>query len=94
MTYKKLVSLRSRVSRTFTILFCVVVLASVLAGCGVKTITKTELVVDTQTQDVYIPVKCEIPEISCEFKGEGFVPTEKLLDCVIKQKRAIEICTK
>lgn len=63
-----------------------------LVGCSNNQVKK-ELVVEYQTVEKIVVQKCEIPKIDCDFRGEGFIPTEKLLECVIKQKRALEICT-
>ena len=46
----------------------------------------------TNTVYVKVPVKCNIPEINCDFTGKGFKPTEKLLECLVLQKRALELC--
>lgn len=59
-------------------------------GCTkpIKIINKDQIVKEK------VMVKCSIPKIDCEFSGENFEPTKKLLACVIKQKKAIELCTK
>lgn len=53
-----------------------------------------EIVYRETYKEIPVPVKCEVPEITCEFKGKGFVPTTKLLECVSLQKRALEYCSK
>jgi hypothetical protein len=45
-----------------------------------------------ETQKVYIAVPCESPKVKCDFKGNGFEPTTKLLACIVEQKRALEVC--
>ena len=39
-----------------------------------------------------VPVKCKVPEVSCNFKGEGSEPILRLLECVVDQKKAMEVC--
>lgn len=66
-----------------------------IIGCGGKTtITKVpETVVKIETVKEYVVEKCTVPKDLCEFTGEGFVPTEKLLDCVILQKHFLKVCS-
>lgn len=71
------------------LLLCSIV---ILSGCGKEPeptiITKIEVqekIVESNT--------CKIPEITCDFQGEGFEPTKRLLECVILQKRYLDICT-
>jgi len=45
-----------------------------------------------KVKEVKVPVKCKIPKINCDFNGTNFQPTVKLLECIVKQKRAIEMC--
>ncbi len=51
-----------------------------------------EIQVQYKTQYVDRPVPCPDQNITCNFKGEGYVPTQKLLECVVLQKRALEVC--
>ena len=37
---------------------------------------------------------CPIQEIDCDFSGENFEPTRKLLECVKLQKVVLEQCAK
>ena len=39
-----------------------------------------------------VPVKCEVPEVKCNFKGKGSEPILRLLECVVDQKKAMEVC--
>ena len=39
-----------------------------------------------------VPVKCVIPEVVCSFDGNGSEPILRLLECVVDQKKAIEVC--
>jgi len=47
-----------------------------------------------ETKDVYIEVPCKVPVVKCDFKGDGYTPTVKLLECISEQKKAIESCNK
>ncbi len=84
MTYRKYAAL--------IVLFSVVTL---FTGCGSKCPPTPEPIVKIvyKTKEVKVEVPCKLPEIDCDFVGEGFVPTEKLLQCVVTQKRALETCS-
>lgn len=75
--------------KTFSIILIMVSL--LLTGCSTKQEPKTTIVYETK--EILIPVPCKVPTINCDFSGEGFIPTQKLLDCVILQKRALEACS-
>ena len=38
-------------------------------------------------------IVCTPPKVTCDFKGEGWTPTIKLVECIMEQKRAIEYCS-
>lgn len=59
-------------------------------GCSkpIKIVNKDQVI------EKKVMVKCPIPKIDCDFNGEGFEPTKKLLECVIKQKKVLDLCTK
>lgn len=42
------------------------------------------------TKIIKVPVPCKVPKIDCNFRGSGFTPTVKLLECVTLQKRVLE----
>lgn len=44
------------------------------------------------TKIIEVPVKCPIPEIDCDFTGDKFAPTGKLLECVVLLKHTLEAC--
>lgn len=67
-------------------------LAVILSGCTTTVNTPERLVVKQEVVETKVLVGCKLPKIECDFTGEGFVPTEKLLDCVQKQKKALELC--
>lgn len=52
--------------------------------------TKTKI----QIVEKIVPVACKIPKLDCNFSGSNFVPTQKLLECVILQKKILEDCSK
>lgn len=60
-------------------------------GCCTK--LPPEQVITIETKIVKVPVPCEVPKLNCDFKGDGFVPTTKLLECLIQHKRALEVCS-
>lgn len=70
--------------RNIIILFMVII----LNGCVCEPLPPK---VVTETIYVKVPVKHKLPDINCDFSGDGFEPTEKLLQCIVKQKRVIEL---
>lgn len=65
-----------------------------VTGCSSKTeeylkpcSSKVEVV------EKYIPVACEVPKVDCNFTGDNFEPTQKLLDCLILHKKLLKACT-
>ena len=62
-----------------------------MSGCADKT---PRPIIKTEIKEVYVEVPCSIPQISCDFEGPGFVPTKKLLECVVTQKIALDTCAK
>lgn len=73
-------------------LLFIIVLLNGCASTKVKEV-KGETVVKIETVKEYVIEKCNVPGDLCEFSGDGFVPTEKLLNCVITQKRYLDICS-
>jgi len=68
-----------------------VLVMTLLAGCA--SAPKPQVVdhVVYKVQKVYIPKPCDVT-VECDFTGDGYEPTMKLLRCVVKQKRALEYC--
>lgn len=84
---KSLIALKILLGVTLLVVFAIM-----FCGCAtncpppeVKYITRTE------TQEVKTPVMPKIPEISCEFAGNGLEPTRNLLACLIYHKRVLSI---
>ena len=67
------------------VLFC--------TGCCNTVAQTTKTVVSTDVVQVKVPVACQFPKIACNFDGEGFTPTEKLLECVVIQKQLMDACS-
>lgn len=67
-----------------------------LTGCSNKPCEPkvvTEIKYIDRPVAVEVPVKCKIAQdVRCDFKGDGFMPTTKLLECIAIQKRVIESC--
>lgn len=61
-----------------------------LFGCSARQPVETKVITRIETVEVKVPVKIDIPEIDCEFSGEGTVPMTKMLECIILQKRVID----
>lgn len=71
----------------------IISLIILLNGCGEQTDPLKPTSTKVQIVERKVIVACEIPKIECEFSGEGFIPTKKLLECVKIQKEALRICT-
>lgn len=68
----------------------------VLSGCGVKyKELPAKVIVNTEIVEKVVIKPCPVPDLSkvCDFSGDKFTPTEKLLNCVIEQKRVLDICS-
>jgi len=62
-----------------------------LAGCCEKQ-PIPEPVIITKYKEVNVPVKCVVPPVTCDFSGTKYEPTVRLLECIVKLKRSIEVC--
>jgi len=59
------------------------------SGCAVKPVVKY---VD-KPYEVKVPVKCVVPDVNCTFDRETDTEViSALLECLIDQKRASEVC--
>ena len=80
-------------SKVFTLLIFlvfVVFIIAMLSGCAKKEPCEPKIVTEYKTIETKVPVMVEVPEIDCDFSGEGIEPTQKLLECVILQKRVLD----
>jgi len=39
-----------------------------------------------------VPTPCEVPDVECDFSGDGSEPVVKLLECIVNQKEAMSVC--
>jgi len=39
-----------------------------------------------------VPTPCKVPTVSCSFSGDGSEPVVRLLECIVKQKKAMKVC--
>ena len=76
--------------RFYILLLLVIFIIGFLSACSTATITKP--IIKTETVEVKVPVKCKVPEIECDLKGNDFEVIGKMLECIVEQKRAIEVC--
>lgn len=93
-SYYKSNDFRTKVRRFVTIVGLFIVLLSLLA-CSSKTYRPVNLQPTSNkiiVQEKIVTVKCKIPKIDCEFTGDNYVPTKKLIECISLQKKAIEVC--
>lgn len=75
----------------FIIYSIVISILIMLTGCGTTTVTKP--IIKTETVEVKVPVKCNIPKVECNLHGKDFEVIGKMLECIVEQKRAIEVCS-
>lgn len=79
-------------------IYSIIFILSVILFTGCATTQYKQLppekVVVTEIQEKVVVKPCPVPDLSkvCDFKGDFFTPTEKLLQCIIAQKRALELC--
>jgi len=75
--------------KIFSIVFFLVFL---LHGCASKPCPEPPVVTLYKEKVVYKETPCKVPDFTCDFSGEGYDPTVKLLECISLQKRIIETC--
>lgn len=77
-------------------IFSICILLILLTGCVQKQCYQPDITpkVVVETIEIKVPVYCKIPKIKCDFTGDGFMPVEKMRQCIIEQKRALEVCSK
>ena len=62
-----------------------------LTGCTTKEVTKP--IIKTEVVEVKVPVKCKVPKVECNLNANDFDVIPKMLECIVEQKRAIEVCS-
>jgi hypothetical protein len=82
--------------KTFNLLtICIgCIFAFVFTGCFGDQPQTPEPLVRTETKEVYIPVYCNGPKVTCEFSGGGTITLGKLMKCISDQKAALAYCSK
>lgn len=73
-------------------IFSLIFILLFLVGCSTVEVRREQVLVDNPIE-VGVPVPCKVDGLTCDFAGENYIPTYKLLQCVIVQKRIIEICS-
>lgn len=64
-----------------------IILGIFLTGC-----VKKETCVPVVTiKEIKVPVYPDIPDIDCEFNGDGLEPVDKLIDCISYQKHILDL---
>lgn len=77
-------------------LLILLVIGFIFIACSSKVVeeeikpTKSKI----QIVEKVVPVSCKIPKLDCDFSGTNFEPTQKMLECVILQKKILEDCSK
>ena len=67
-----------------------------LSGCSTPPAKPVppKIVTEYKTVEVYVTKPCDVPMPTCDFSGEGFEPTVKLLECLTELKQALKYCKK
>ena len=89
--YNKAMVYTAKYPKIVTGVFMAIIVLLLCTGCS--TTVKEKVVTVTETVEVKTPVPCEVKDLTCSFEGEQYVPTKKLLECLIIHKRIIEICS-
>ena len=82
---------------SFVVSFCIAL--AMFFGCSSSNIDSRYIGNDLKPnseriniQERIVTVKCKIPEVECEFSGDNYVPTKKLIECISLLKEAIRVC--
>lgn len=70
----------------------VLLLASIFFNGCTTVIEKEKVVTAIDTVEVPKIVPCNVDNLTCSFKGDYYLPTYYLLDCLRAHKRIIKIC--
>lgn len=71
------------------VLLCALIMFN---GCA-TTVVKEKIVPVVETVEVTKIIPCKVEGLTCSFKGEQYLPTKYLLDCLIVHKKLLNICT-
>ena len=68
----------------------------VLTGCSTPTTKPVPptIITEYKTVEVYVTKPCDAPMPTCDFSGDGFEPTVRLLECLTTLKRTLKYCQK
>jgi len=72
-------------------------IAMLFTGCGVEPkpcVPKTVTKVIYKTKIVKVPVPCDMKKPTCDFKGDGYEPSIRMMECIVTQKKVIDACLK
>lgn len=65
--------------------FMLIAISVFFLGCGAKPCTPV-----VEVKEVKVPVYPDIPEVTCDFVGEGLEPVEKLVKCLSLHKSILD----
>lgn len=71
------------------IMFCMLI----VVGCSNPDDSLKPTSCKAQIVEKVVVVGCPIKKVDCEFSGENWMPTKKLLECIKLQKLIIEECS-
>jgi hypothetical protein len=70
----------------------VVIVAVMMSGCLWCEPEIRERVI-TETKIVKVEVPCNVPKVGCDLGKGGVDTSHKMIECIIEQKRAMEVCS-
>lgn len=76
--------------KAITIALLLLTVILILTGCSTQQ-PQPKIIEKVVTQEVKMPVKLNIPELHCSFKGEGLEPTRNVVVCLTLHKRILDI---
>ena len=66
----------------------------ILGGCSSSSKTPEPITVYHPVETV-VPVKCEVPEVTCRYTDKGLTAKEvvrEMYQCIIDLRKALEVC--
>ena len=73
-------------------IYFMLALGYLLIGCGGSNVELGPSSCKAQIVEKVVVVGCPIKDLDCDFSGDNFEPTKKLLECVKLQKELLEQC--